>query len=121
MIPAASSGACRSAAGADDTARRGDHESGPFSPSRPLQRLALFLPAARRRLNTAIDLLTLAFCSLMAWLGIEAVPFADMLDERSASTLQAPRAWALHLALPVGMVLIVVRLVGVLASSRQEQ
>ena len=53
----------------------------------------------------------LAFCGLMFWLGIEAVLFAHMLDERSASTLQAPQAWVLYLALPLGMLLIVVRLV----------
>ena len=48
----------------------------------------------------------LAFCSLMLWLGVEGVLFAHQLDERSASTLQAPQAWVLYLALPVGMLLI---------------
>jgi TRAP-type C4-dicarboxylate transport system permease small subunit len=33
-----------------------------------------------------------------------------MLDERSASTLQAPQAWVLYLALPAGMLLIAVRI-----------
>lgn len=60
----------------------------------------------RRRLQLAIDILMLAFCSLMLWLGVEGVLFAHMLDERSASTLQAPQAWVLYLALPVGMLLI---------------
>lgn len=64
---------------------------------------------ARRRLRIGIDVLMLAFCSLMLWLGVEGVLFAHLLDERSASTLQAPQAWVLYLALPVGMLLIVGR------------
>lgn len=71
-------------------------------------------PLARRRLQIGIDLLTLIFCGLVVWLGVEAVLFADMLDERSASTLQAPQAWVLYLALPVSMALIVARIVGAL-------
>ncbi len=61
---------------------------------------------ARRRLRISIDVLMLAFCSLMLWLGVEGVLFAHLLDERSASTLQAPQAWVLYLALPMGMLLI---------------
>lgn len=71
----------------------------------------LLSPPARRRLRIAIDLLLLAFCCLMLWLGVQGVLFADMLDERSASTLQAPQAWVLYLALPVSMLLIGVRAV----------
>jgi len=67
-------------------------------------------PRAQRRLQTAIDVVVLAFCALMLFLGIEAVLFAHMLDERGASTLQAPQAWVLYLALPIGMLLIIVRL-----------
>lgn len=76
-----------------------------------LQRIS---PPARRRLQLGIDLLTLAFCVLVLWLGIEGVWFAHSLDERSASTLQAPQAWVLYLALPVSMLLIVVRVARVL-------
>ena len=65
---------------------------------------------ARRRLQLAIDVLTLAFCTLMLWLGVQGVWFAHGLDERSASTLETPQAWVLYLALPVSMLLIVVRL-----------
>jgi TRAP-type C4-dicarboxylate transport system permease small subunit len=73
------------------------------------------LPArARHCLRIGIDLLTLAFCGLMLWLGVEGVLFALALDERSASTLQAPQAWALYLALPVAMLLIVVRMLALL-------
>jgi TRAP-type C4-dicarboxylate transport system permease small subunit len=70
----------------------------------------LLAPHARRRLRTRIDILMFAFCGLMFWLGAEAVLFANMLDERSASTLQAPQAWVLYLALPGGMLLIAVRI-----------
>lgn len=65
---------------------------------------------ARRRLQMGIDVLMLAFCSLMLWLGVEGVLFAHLLDERSASTLQAPQAWVLYLALPMGMLLIAGRI-----------
>jgi len=75
---------------------------------------------SRRRLQTGIDLLVLAFCSLMLWLGAEAVIFAQALDERSASTLQAPQAWVLYLALPVGMLLMVVRLLLLLLANRAD-
>ena len=75
-------------------------------------------PRARRRLQIGIELLMLAFCGLMAWLGIEGVLFAQMLDERSASTLQAPQAWVLYLALPVSMLLIAVRVVVLLLFDR---
>jgi TRAP-type C4-dicarboxylate transport system permease small subunit len=61
-------------------------------------------------------LLTLVFCAAMAWYGCEAVAFALLLDERSASTLRVPQAWAVFLALPVGMVLMVLRLILMLAS-----
>lgn len=74
----------------------------------------LLPPRARRALQTGIDVLTLAFCGLMLWLGLEGVLFAAMLDERSASTLQASQAWVLYLALPAGMLLIVVRVAALL-------
>jgi TRAP-type C4-dicarboxylate transport system permease small subunit len=68
-------------------------------------------PLAQRRLQVGVDVVVLGFCGLMLWLGIEGVLFAHMLEERSASTLQAPQAWVLYLALPIGMLLIVTRLV----------
>jgi len=73
---------------------------------------------ARRRLQIGIEVLMLAFCCLMVWLGVEGVLFAQMLDERSASTLQAPQAWVLYLALPVSMLLIAVRVVMLLLFDR---
>lgn len=65
----------------------------------------------QRILGLAMLLLTLVFCAVIAWYGIKAVDFALFLDERSASTLRVPQAWALFLALPVGMGLIVLRLI----------
>lgn len=79
----------------------------------------LLSPRAERRLRFAIDVLMLAFCGLMFWLGVEAVLFAHGLDERSASTLQAPQAWVLYLALPLGMLSIVLRLAASLFLDRQ--
>jgi TRAP-type C4-dicarboxylate transport system permease small subunit len=67
-------------------------------------------PRARRRLQLAIDVAVLGFCCLMLWLGAEGVLFAHLLDERSASTLQAPQAWVLYLALPVSMLMIAARI-----------
>ena len=92
------------------TSRR-DHVSAELISHRLSQR-------ARRRLQTGIDWLMLGFCGLMLWLGIEAVLFADGLDERSASTLQAPQAWALYLALPVGMLLMALRVAMLLRRNR---
>jgi TRAP-type C4-dicarboxylate transport system permease small subunit len=70
----------------------------------------LLSPLAQRRLQVSIDVVLLGFCGVMFWLGIEGVLFAHMLDERSASTLQAPQAWVLYLALPLGMLLIAAHL-----------
>lgn len=75
-------------------------------------------PRAQRGLRIAVDVVVLAFCGLMVWLGSQAVLFAHMLDERSASTLQAPQAWVLYLALPASMLLIVVRLALSLSADR---
>lgn len=60
-------------------------------------------------------LLTLIFCCLMAWYGWQAVQFALLLDERSGSSLRVPQAYAVFLALPVGMGLIVLRLILMIA------
>lgn len=70
------------------------------------------VPASIKRvLAAAIDVVTFGFCALMLWLGAEAVGFVHGLDERSATTLQAPQAFALDLALPVAMALILLGLV----------
>jgi TRAP-type C4-dicarboxylate transport system permease small subunit len=72
--------------------------------------------AAARAIAFAVMLLTLVFCVSMAWYGWQATEFALLLDERSASTLRTPMAYALFLALPVGMALMVVRLLLMLAT-----
>lgn len=55
--------------------------------------------------------LTLAFCLAMAWYGWQGFAFSRMLDDRSGSSLRAPQAWLLFLALPVGMGLMALRIV----------
>ncbi len=72
---------------------------------------SIFPPRTQAVLGFAMLLLTLGFCAVIGWYGYEAVQFALMLDERSASSLRTPQAWAMFLALPVGMALIVLRLV----------
>jgi TRAP-type C4-dicarboxylate transport system permease small subunit len=69
------------------------------------------LPAgAKRVLDVAIDAVTAVFCAVLLVLGAQAVSFVHGLDERSATTLQAPQAWALDLALPVAMALVLLGL-----------
>ena len=67
-------------------------------------------PPARRAVTLATGVLTLAFCAAVAWYGWEAFRFSLMLDDRSASSLRVRQAWALFLALPLGMGLLVVRI-----------
>ena len=64
----------------------------------------------RRVVAVAMALLTLGFCVAMAVYGWQAFRFTLMLDERSGSSLRVPQAWAVFLALPVGMALIVLRI-----------
>jgi len=64
----------------------------------------------QRILAITMLLTTLGFCAVMAVYGWQAVQFTLLIDERSASTLRTPQAYALFLALPVGMALIVLRL-----------
>ena len=75
------------------------------------------VPASVKRALAAVsDVLTFAFSAVVLWLGVEAVRFVHALDERSASTLQVPQAWALDLALPIAMALI---LLGIVLPSRR--
>lgn len=64
----------------------------------------------RRALDVVIGAITFAFCGLMLWLGIQATAFVHGLDERSATTLQMPQAWAVDVALPIAMGLILLGL-----------
>lgn len=69
------------------------------------------LPApVARAVGWAMTALTLAFCVAMTVYGWQAYEFAILLDERSGSTLRTQKAYALFLALPLGMALIVLRI-----------
>ncbi|MFV0245172.1 MAG: TRAP transporter small permease [Qingshengfaniella sp.] len=57
-----------------------------------------------------VTALTIVFCIAMLIFGWQAFDFALLLDERSGSTLRAPQGWAVFLALPVGMALILGRI-----------
>ncbi|MCB1390920.1 MAG: TRAP transporter small permease [Rhodobacteraceae bacterium] len=65
----------------------------------------------RRAAALLTGALTLAFCAAMLRYGWEGFAFSRMLDDRSGSSLRAPQAWFLFLALPVGMALMVIRIV----------
>lgn len=66
-------------------------------------------PRLRRATGWFVVAATTAFAAAMAVFGWQAMDFALLLDERSASTLRTPQAWAVFLALPVGMILILGR------------
>ncbi|MCA2011247.1 TRAP transporter small permease [Cereibacter sphaeroides] len=69
------------------------------------------LPARWNRAATIFTFaLTLTFCAVMAWYGWQAFEFSKMLDDRSGSSLRTPQAWFLFLALPVGMALMVAKM-----------
>ena len=76
----------------------------------------LLSPRVKRIFDALITAITFAFCAVMLWLGIEATRFVHGLDERSATTLQMPQAWAVDAALPIAMALI---LLGLLRPSRR--
>jgi TRAP-type C4-dicarboxylate transport system permease small subunit len=67
-------------------------------------------PGPRCAIAVAMMLLTIGFCLAMTFYGWQAFRFTLMLDERSGSSLRTPQSWAVFLALPVGMALIVLRL-----------
>lgn len=72
--------------------------------------VALFPRRLRRAVGLAMWALTLGFCLVVAWYGWEAFQFSRMLDDRSGSSLRTPQAWALFLALPVGMALLALKI-----------
>jgi len=65
----------------------------------------------RRAIGLVVGLVTLGFCAAITWFGWEGYAFSAMLDDRSASSLRMPQSWTLFLALPVGMGLLVIRIV----------
>lgn len=66
-------------------------------------------PAARRWLGWAMSALSVGLIFAMLIYGWQAFEFALLLDERSASSLRTPQGYALFLALPVGMALMLGR------------
>ena len=71
--------------------------------------IMLLPPAVRKAAGWLVVALVAAFAVCMTIFGWQAVDFALLLDERSASTLRVPQAWAVFLALPVAMALILGR------------
>ena len=67
-------------------------------------------PRLRRAVGWLVVALVAGFVLAMAVYGWQAVGFALLLDERSASSLRTPQAWAVFLALPVAMALILGRI-----------
>lgn len=76
-------------------------------------------PRARRLLSWGITALATGFCAAMLIYGWQAYEFALLLDERSASSLRAPQGYLVFLALPVGMALILGRVVLMILAGRQ--
>lgn len=72
--------------------------------------LSMFGPRARDLLGWGITALSVGFIFAMLVFGWQAFNFALLLDERSASTLRTPQGYAVFLALPVGMALILGRI-----------
>ena len=66
-------------------------------------------PRVARWLGWAMMALSTTFIFAMMVYGWQAYEFALLLDERSASSLRAPQGYAVFLALPVGMALILGR------------
>jgi len=71
--------------------------------------LTALQPRTRDAIGWAMAALSIVFCAAMMIYGWQAYEFALMLDERSASTLRVQQGYAIFLALPVGMALILAR------------
>lgn len=71
--------------------------------------LAALGPRGRRALGWAVTAVATGFCAAMMIYGWQAYEFSLLLDERSASSLRVPQGYAIFLALPVGMALILGR------------
>jgi TRAP-type C4-dicarboxylate transport system permease small subunit len=66
-------------------------------------------PRRREMVGWLVLVLSVGFCGAMAFFGWQSFEFALLLDERSASTLRVQQGYAVMLALPVGMALILGR------------
>ncbi|WP_374448234.1 TRAP transporter small permease [Stella sp.] len=76
--------------------------------------IRLLPPAAQYWIEIANTLVGLAFCGLVAWIGIDIVTLAIELDERSTSSLRMPM-WLYFACVPVGTGLMALRYVQRLA------
>ena len=81
--------------------------------------LARFSPRTRAVIGWAMTGVATAFCAAMMVYGWRAYSFALLLDERSASSLRVPQAYAVFLALPVGMALILGRVALMILSGQR--
>lgn len=66
-------------------------------------------PGLRRVLGWAMSALALGFVAAVMVYGWQAYEFANLLDERSGSSLRFPQGLAVFLPLPLGMALILLR------------
>lgn len=66
-------------------------------------------PGVRKVLAWVMSILSICFIAVMLVYGWQAYEFALLLDERSGSSLRTPQGFAVFLALPVGMALILIR------------
>ncbi|WP_238367439.1 TRAP transporter small permease [Mesobacterium pallidum] len=66
-------------------------------------------PGTRKIMAWAMTILSIGFCAVILVYGWQAYEFANLLDERSGSSLRTPQGFAVFLALPVGMALILIR------------
>ena len=71
--------------------------------------IAALSPRLRRVLGWAMSILSIGFIAIMLIYGWQAYEFANLLDERSGSSLRAPQGFAVFLPLPLGMALILIR------------
>lgn len=83
----------------------------------------IFVAGLARRTRVAIawamTALATVFCGAMMLYGWQAFEFALLLDERSASTLRVQQGYAVFLALPVGMALILGRVALMIAAGER--
>lgn len=81
--------------------------------------LTFFPSPIRTAIGWCMTALSVAFCIAMMYFGWQAFEFALLIDERSASSLRVEQGWAVFLALPVGMALIVGRVGLMLAAGER--
>ncbi|MBV7407393.1 TRAP transporter small permease [Maritimibacter sp. DP1N21-5] len=81
--------------------------------------VATLAPGPRRVLAWAMTILSIGFVAVMLIYGWQAFDFALLLDERSGSSLRTPQGYAVFLALPVGMALMLIRIALMLLNGQQ--